>query len=46
VLDGESRLLLQSVLVTGTAAILNFIHGIKATLHVTFEEGAQSAWLY
>ena len=45
VLDREGKLLMQSVLVTRTAAILDFLHGIRGTLHVTFEEGVHSAWL-
>lgn len=46
VLDSEGKLLMQSVLATRAAAILDFLHGIKGTLHVTFEEGTHSAWLY
>jgi transposase len=46
VLDAEGKQLMQSVLATRAAAILDFIHGIQGTLHVTFEEGTHSAWLY
>ncbi len=46
VLDSQGRLLMQSVLATRAAAILDFLHGIKGTLHITFEEGTHSAWLY
>jgi len=46
VLDGDGKLLMQSVLATRAAALLDFLHGIKGTLHVTFEEGTHSAWLY
>ena len=46
VLDAEGKLLMQSVLATRAAALLDFLHGIKGTLHVTFEEGTHSAWLY
>lgn len=46
VLDTEGRLLMQSVLATRAAAILDFLHGIRGSLHVTFEEGTHSAWLY
>jgi transposase len=31
---------------TRAAAILDFIGGVRGTLHVTFEEGTHSAWLY
>ena len=27
-------------------AILDFLQGLRGTLHVTFEEGTHSAWLY
>jgi transposase len=46
VLDEEGRLMMQSVLATRAAAILDFIHGVRGTLHLTFEEGTHSAWLY
>ncbi len=46
VLDESGRLMMQSVLATRAAAILDFIHGVRGTLHVTFEEGTHSAWLY
>jgi transposase len=46
VLDEGGRLLMQSVLATRAAAILDFIHGLRGALHVTFEEGTHSAWLY
>ena len=46
VLDESGRLTMQSVLATRAGAVLDFIHGIRGTLHVTFEEGTHSAWLY
>src|SRR5664279_4794282 len=46
VLDESGRLMMQSVLQTWAAAILDFIHGVRGTLHVTCEEGTHSAWLY
>src|SRR5450759_5252181 len=46
VLDAEGKLVMQSILATHAAAILDFLHGLRGTLHVTFEEGTQSAWLY
>ncbi len=46
VLDEDGRLMMQSVLATRAAAILDFISGLRGTLHVTFEEGTHSAWLY
>src|ERR1700693_866038 len=46
VLDQSGRLMMESVLQTRAAAILDFIHGVRGTLHVTLEEGTYSAWLY
>jgi transposase len=46
VLGAEGKLVMQSVVATHAAAILDFIHGLRGTLHVTFEEGTHSAWLY
>src|SRR5260370_16206465 len=46
VLDAEGKLVMESILATHAAAILDFIHGVRGTLQVTFEEGTQSAWLY
>src|SRR5450759_2802188 len=46
VLDAEGKLVMQSILATHAAAIVDFLHGLRGTLHVTFEEGTQSAWLY
>ena len=39
VLDAEGKLVMQSILATHAAAILDFLHGLRGTLHVTFEEG-------
>jgi transposase len=46
VLDAEGKLVMQSVLATHAAAILDFIHGLRGTLHLTFEEGTHSSWLH
>src|SRR5436309_9017985 len=46
VLNAEGRLVMQSVIATQAAAILDFIAGQRGTLQVTFEEGTHSAWLY
>lgn len=46
VLNESGRLIQRSVLITRAAAILDFIGGVRGTLHVTFEEGTHSAWLY
>jgi transposase len=46
VLDGEGKLVMESVLATHSAAILDFVHGLRGALHLSFEEGTPSAWLY
>src|SRR5260370_37924782 len=46
VLDQDGKLVMQSVFATHAAAILSFIHGLRGTLRVTFEEGTHSTWLY
>jgi transposase len=46
VLNQSGRLIQQSVLMTRAAAILDFMGGVRGTVHATFEEGTHSAWLY
>ena len=46
VLDGDGKLIMQSILATHAAAILDFVRGLGGTVHVTFEEGTHSAWLH
>jgi transposase len=46
VLDAEGKLIMQSVLATHAGAILDFLHGLRGILQVTFEEGTHSHWLY
>jgi transposase len=46
VLDSTGKLVMESILETETATILQFFAGLRGTLSVTFEEGTWSAWLY
>jgi transposase len=46
VLDESGKLVMQSVIATRAAAIVEFLDGLRGTLQVTFEEGTYSAWLY
>ena len=46
VLNADGKLVMQSVIATQASAILDFLQGVRGTLHVTFEEGTHSAWLY
>lgn len=46
VLDGEGKLVMQSLVATRASAIVDFLHGLRGIIHLTFEEGTHSAWLY
>ena len=46
VLDSAGKLVLEAILETKAETILQFIHGLRSSLHVTFEEGTCAAWLH
>jgi transposase len=46
VLDSTGKLIMESILETEAATILQFFAGLRGTLSVTFEEGTWSVWLY
>ena len=46
VIDSTGKLVMESILETEAATILQFFAGLRGTLSVTFEEGTWSAWLY
>jgi hypothetical protein len=46
VMDSAGKLVMESILETKAATILQFFAGLRGTLWVTFEEGTWSAWLY
>jgi transposase len=46
VLNVEGKLTMQSVIATKATAIVDLLKGLRGELHVTFEEGTHSAWLY
>src|ERR1700730_6882908 len=46
VLDSAGKILMESILETKAATILQFIHGLRGSLHVTLEEGTCAAWLH
>ncbi|HVO81392.1 MAG TPA: transposase [Terriglobales bacterium] len=46
VINGQGQLLMTSVVATKASAIMELLGGLRGTLHVTFEEGTHSAWLY
>jgi transposase len=46
VLDSTGKQVMESVIETKAATILQFIQGLRGNLQVTFEEGTWAAWLY
>jgi len=46
VLNGGGKLVMESIVETKASSILQFIHGLRGELHVTWEEGTWAAWLY
>src|SRR5277367_561735 len=46
VLDSAGKLVMESILETKAATILQFMHGLRGDLQVTFEEGTCAAWLH
>jgi transposase len=46
VLDSAGHLVMESILETKAATILQFIHGLRGSVHVTLEEGTCAAWLH
>ena len=46
VLDGSGRLVAEAIIETRSETIKDFVRGLSGKIHLTFEEGTQSAWLY
>jgi transposase len=46
VLDSDGKLIMESILETKAATILQFVHGLRGSLHITFEEGTCAHWLH
>src|SRR6202158_2282529 len=46
VMNGDGKLVMESIIETKASTILQFIQGLRGDLHVTFEEGTWAAWLY
>ncbi len=45
-LNGTGKLVMETILETKASSILQFIHGLRGELRVTWEEGTWAAWLY
>src|SRR5215467_345851 len=46
VMNGDGKLVMESIIETKASTILQCIQGLHGDLHVTFEEGTWAAWLY
>src|SRR5437879_674992 len=46
VMDCRGKVVMESILETKAATILEFLAGLRGTLSVTFEEGTWAAWLH
>ncbi len=46
VINQSGKVLSEAIIETGSASIRDFVEAIRGTLHLTFEEGTQAAWLY
>lgn len=46
VLNADGKLVMESVVETSAATILDFLTGLRGCVEVTFEEGTHAAWLY
>lgn len=44
--DVEGKYIMESIVETKAITLLEFVKGLSGTIHLTFEEGTQSAWLY
>src|SRR5450755_3510564 len=46
VLDSTGHLVMESIIETKAATIVQLLDGLSSSLHVTFEEGTCAAWLH
>ena len=46
VMDSQGNVVMESVLETKAATLLEFFAGLRGSMFVTFEEGTWAAWLY
>jgi len=45
-MKAQGKLLIECLLETRADTIIEFIHGLRGTLSLTFEEGTAAAWLH
>jgi hypothetical protein len=46
VMNAAGKLVMESIIETKAATILQFMEGLRGDLHITFEEGTWAAWLF
>ena len=46
VLNADGKSVMESVVETSAATILDLVKGLRGQVEVTFEEGTHAAWLY
>src|SRR6185503_20966755 len=46
VVNLDGKLMTQAVIQTQASAIRDFLRGLTGTVHLTFEEGCNSQWLF
>jgi len=46
VMDAQGKVIMECLLETKAATILEFVQGLQGTLSMTFEEGTSAAWLH
>jgi transposase len=46
VMDASGKVVMETILETKALTILQFVHGLRGSLHLTLEEGTWAAWLY
>jgi hypothetical protein len=46
VMDGQGKLMMECLLETKAATIVEFVQGLQGTLWLSFEEGTSAAWLH
>ena len=44
--NSSGELVMESIVETKSSSLLQFIHGLRGELHVSWEEGTWAAWLY
>ena len=44
--DDKGKYMMESIVETKATTLVEFVKGLSGTIHLTFEEGTQSAWLY